>query len=122
MAQNELNVEVLLNEPEAGGTVRLALCPSKQAYDTGIGCDTMNVAATARTVRCSFGVVKPGTYALKVFHDINDDGILNTSKVGWPKEPTGFSNDAPINAGPPSFRLAAIHVGERPSTIRVRLR
>ncbi|MBL7946153.1 MAG: DUF2141 domain-containing protein [Flavobacteriales bacterium] len=121
-AQSSLSVEVILNEPEAGGTLRLALCPSKEAYDTEKGCETLSVPATGRTVRCSFGVVDPGTYAVKVFHDINSDGELNTSWVGWPQEPYGFSNDAPVNMGPPSFKLAAITIGEKPLTTRIQMR
>lgn len=121
-SQAELNVEVILNKPDAGGTLRLALCPSKEAYDQEKGCQTLSVAASGRTVRCSFGAVKAGTYAVKVFHDINNDGELNTSWIGWPQEPYGFSNDAPVNMGPPSFKLAAIHVGEKPLTTRIQMR
>ena len=120
--QSPLTVEVILNEPEAGGTLRLALCPSKEAYDTEKGCETLSLPANGRTVRCSFGSVKPGTYAVKVFHDINSDGELNTSWIGWPQEPYGFSNDAPVNMGPPSFKLASITVGEKPLTTRVQMR
>lgn len=121
-AQIDLNVEVMLSEPEAGGVLRLALCPGKEAYDSEQGCRALSVPANDRTVRCSFSDVKPGTYAVKVFHDINSDGELNTSWIGWPQEPYGFSNDAPVNAGPPSFRLAAITVGDKPMTTRIRLR
>ncbi len=121
-AQSALSVEVILNEPEAGGTLRLALCPSKESYETEKGCETLSVPAIGRTVRCSFGTVKPGTYAVKVLHDINNDGELNTSWVGWPQEPYGFSNDAPVNMGPPSFKLAAITVGEKPLTTRIQMR
>jgi uncharacterized protein (DUF2141 family) len=120
--QAELSVEVMLNEPDAGGTLRLALCPNKEAYDTEQGCQALSVVAEGRTVRCSFGEVVPGTYAVKVFHDINNDGKLNTSWIGWPQEPYGFSNDAPVNTGPPSFRLAAFTMGEKPLTTRIRLR
>lgn len=121
-AQTTLTVEVLLNEPEAGGLLRLALCPSKEAYDTEQGCRTTSPKAEGRTVRASFDDVVPGTYAVKVFHDINSDGKLNTSWIGWPQEPYGFSNDAPVNTGPPSFRLAAIVVGDKAMTTRIRLR
>ena len=121
-AQVPLNVEVMLNEPDAGGILRLALCPNKGSYDSEQGCRTLSVEATGRTVRCSFPDVKPGTYAVKVFHDVNSDGVLNTSWIGWPQEPYGFSNDAPVNMGPPPFKLAAITVGEKGSTARIALR
>lgn len=120
--QVTLDVEVVLNRPEAGGMLRLALCNGKEAFDSDTDCRTMSVAAQGRTVRCSFPSVEPGTYAVKVFHDVNGDGELNTSWIGWPKEPYGFSNDAPVNAGPPPYRLAAITVDETSRTARIRLR
>ncbi|MBK7111134.1 MAG: DUF2141 domain-containing protein [Flavobacteriales bacterium] len=121
-AQTTLNVEVILNKPEAGGLLRVVLCPDKAAYDSEVGCRLQSVEATGHAVRCSFGDVKPGIYAVKVFHDINADNELNTSWIGWPQEPYGFSNDAPVNTGPPSFRLAAFEVKEKEMTTRIALR
>ncbi len=100
----------------------LLLCSSKQAYDDELGCVQRRVKADARTVRFTFTDLTPGTYAVKVFHDINSDAELNTSWVGWPQEPYGFSNDAPVNMGPPPFKLAAITVKEGAQTSRINLR
>jgi uncharacterized protein (DUF2141 family) len=36
----------------------------------------------------------PGTYAFSCYHDLNDDGQLNTNLLGIPTEPYGFSNGA----------------------------
>ncbi|MBL7938557.1 MAG: DUF2141 domain-containing protein [Flavobacteriales bacterium] len=121
-AQATLNVEVILNKPEAGGQLMMLLCPSKEAYDDEKGCTPKVVRADGRTVRVTFPDVTPGTYAVKVFHDINSNGELDTSWIGWPQEPYGFSNDAPVNMGPPSFKLAAITVKEGAQTSRINLR
>jgi uncharacterized protein (DUF2141 family) len=121
-AQSALNVEVILNKPEGGGQLMMVLCPSKEAYDDEVGCTPQIVKADGRTVRVTFPNVKPGTYAVKVFHDINSNGKLDTSWIGWPQEPYGFSNDAPVNMGPPSFKLAAITVKEGAQTTRINLR
>lgn len=121
-AQASLNVEVILNKPDAGGVLRLALCPNKEAYDSEQGCRLQSIDATGRSVRVTFTDVLPGTCAVKVFHDINADNTLNTSWIGWPQEPYGFSNDAPVNMGPPSFRLAAITMGDKDITTRIALR
>lgn len=120
--QTALNVEVILNKPDSGGMLRIALCPNKEAYDTEEGCVLKSVEAAGRTVRCSFDELIPGVYAVKVFHDINADNKLNTSWIGWPQEPYGFSNDAPVNMGPPPFKLAAFEVGTKESTHRIALR
>ena len=121
-AQADLRVEVILNKPDAGGKLRLALCPSAQAYKTETGCVAKSVDADARTVSCTFEGISPGTYAIKVFHDVNGNGDLDTSWIGWPQEPYGFSNDAPVNTGPPPFKLAAIQVEQGKQTERIRLR
>jgi len=121
-AQGTLKVEIILNKPAAGGELKVALCPSKDAYDDEVGCTLQTVKASGNTVSCTFTGLTPGTYAVKVFHDINSNGKLDTSWIGWPQEPYGFSNDAPVNMGPPSFKLAAITVKEGAQTARISLR
>ncbi|MBZ0206929.1 MAG: DUF2141 domain-containing protein [Flavobacteriales bacterium] len=120
-AQAELKVEVILNQPDAGGKLQLALCPSAETYKSEKGCVMKSVEADARTVSCTFTGVSPGTYAVSVFHDVNGNGELDKSWVGWPKEPWGFSNDAPVNTGIPPFKLAAFEVKEGKQTERIRL-
>ncbi|MGB3868149.1 MAG: DUF2141 domain-containing protein [Flavobacteriales bacterium] len=120
-AQSDLKVEVILNKPDAGGKLHFALCPSAEAYKSETGCSTKSVEADARTVSCTFSAITPGTYAIKVFHDVNSNGELDKSWIGWPKEPYGFSNDAPVNTGPPPFKLAAFEVKEGKQTERIRL-
>jgi uncharacterized protein (DUF2141 family) len=112
----------VLNKPEAGGVLRIALCPDKQSYDKEIGCSLITVPAEGHVVSATFNDVKPGPCAVKVFHDVNSDGELDTSWIGWPQEPYGFSNDAPVNMGPPPFKLAAITLKEGGNTARIALR
>ena len=66
--------------------------------------------------------VPPGTYAAQAFHDEDDNGRLNRSMLGLPKEAMGFSNDAPMRMGPPKFDAAAFEIGPRGTTIRLTLR
>jgi uncharacterized protein (DUF2141 family) len=44
-----------------------------------------------------------GTYALSFFQDINSNGEFDTTFIGTPEEPYGFSNNALASFGPPSF-------------------
>ena len=120
-AQRQLNVEVILNKPAAGGVLRVALCPGKEAYKTEKGCTVRSIKADANTLSCTFNDLAPGAYAVKVFHDVNENGVLDASWIGWPQEPYGFSNDAPVNMGPPPFKLAAIEVKEGAQITRIRL-
>lgn len=59
------------------------------------------------TVRVSFEGVAPGTYGVKLYHDVNGNGKLDRNLIGMPSEPYGFSNDAPARMGPPRWADAA---------------
>ena len=48
--------------------------------------------------------IPAGEYAVSVFHDLNNNGKLDTNAIGIPVEPYGFSNDARGKFGPPKFR------------------
>ena len=77
-------------------------------------------AGQATTLR--FNDVAPGTYAIALLHDENDNGKADRVLGMMPREGFGFSNDAPVNMGPPSFSEAAITVGAASlhQTIRMR--
>ncbi len=47
-----------------------------------------------------------GEYAVKVFHDENKNGELDTDFLGIPSEDYGYSNDASSWFGPPSWNKA----------------
>lgn len=47
-----------------------------------------------------------GEYAVKVFHDENKNGELDTDFLGIPDEDYGYSNDASGWFGPPSWEKA----------------
>jgi uncharacterized protein (DUF2141 family) len=59
-----------------------------------------------------FEEVPVGQYGIAVFQDIDSNKDLKTNFIGLPTEPIGFSNDAPIKFGPPSFADAKIDVEE----------
>lgn len=47
--------------------------------------------------------LKSNKYAIVIFHDKNDDGILNLNFLGVPTEPYGFSNNIVPVFKAPSF-------------------
>ncbi len=53
----------------------------------------------------------PGRYGVIVFHDENDNGLLDVSILGIPIEGYGFSNNAPGFLSAPSFDKASVTVG-----------
>ncbi len=50
--------------------------------------------------------LKYGEYAVRVFHDENKNGKIDTNFLGIPTEDYGYSNDASGWFGPPSWEKA----------------
>ena len=74
-------------------------------------------------VQVVFEHVPPGTYAISVFHDANENGKLDSNFAGIPKEGFGFSNNAMGMFGPPSFEEAKFAFeGEKKIEIMLRYR
>ena len=63
----------------------------------------MAVIASDGNSSFTFKDVKPGTYAIRYFHDENNNGKMDTGTFGIPKEGYGFSNNARGFMGPPDF-------------------
>ncbi len=66
--------------------------------------------------------LKPGVYGAQIFHDKNANGKVDRALFGIPTEGVGFSNDAPIRLGPPSFGDAAFTYRGGVQTIDIKLR
>lgn len=69
------------------------------------------VTVDGNTVTAVLPAPAPGRYGIKMYQDINGNGEMDTNIVGFPTEPVGFSNDAPIHFGPPEFAAAGFNVG-----------
>ncbi|MEM6320923.1 MAG: DUF2141 domain-containing protein [Bacteroidota bacterium] len=52
------------------------------------------------------------TYTIAIYHDENDNNKLDTNFMGVPKEPYGFSNNAPSKWGPPKYEEAVFTLNE----------
>ncbi len=122
MAQGSLTIDITTSKPDAGGKLMVALCPSAEAYGTDKGCLTKVLNASGAKSRAVFLTVPPGLHAVKVFHDVNANGQLDTNKLGIPNEPYGFGNDARGTFGPPAFEEAAIVIEQVPMVTAVKLK
>jgi uncharacterized protein (DUF2141 family) len=78
--------------------------------------------AIAGTQSAVFTDLKPGAYAVIVFHDENDNGKLDENLFGIPTEGYGFSNDAEGFLSAPSFKAAAVIVDANDLTISILLK
>lgn len=64
----------------------------------------------------------PGTYAVSLHHDEDNDAELDKSALGFPREGIGTSNDAIRKFGPPRFEEASISLPEQGKSILVEMR
>lgn len=103
------------------GVVRVAICPRAEflrPHCPYVG----HGPAVAGDVRVTIADVPPGVYAAQAYQDANNNNILDRNWLGLPKEGMGFSNNAPMRFGPPSFGDAAFTIGTGNAAISFRLR
>lgn len=106
-----------------GGNLRVALYDrtSYEGHDADPVADKV-VNAVAPEPIVEFDGVAPGTYAIKMFQDINRNGQFDMNVIGLPGEPFGFSNDARPLFDQPSFDAAKFTIGNGRRMITIRLR
>lgn len=78
--------------------------------------------ASAGTQSVVFTGLRPGAYAVIVFHDANDIGKLTENWLGKPTECYGFSNNAEGLLSAPSFKNASVLVGSYNLSIVITLK
>lgn len=117
----ELRVDV--TELRSGdGEVHLAVFATPATFpDSDAILAEAIVRAKAGGVYWVFTGLKPGTYALAVYHDENENREFDTGFLGIPLEGFGFSNDAPVFFGPPDFADAAVTVPGKGARITIRM-
>ncbi len=91
------------------GTLMVALYKGEEAYKGGKPVAAQQVAVSADTATATFDV-EPGQYGLKIFHDVNGNGKMDTNPFGMPVEPFAFSNNAKGRMGPAAWADAAFEV------------
>ena len=80
------------------------------------------VAAAAAEVHLVFVGVKPGRYAVALLHDENNNGRMDRALMMMPREGFGFSRDAPVRMGPPTFDRAAFELDVTGTAKMIRMR
>ncbi|MBX7482166.1 DUF2141 domain-containing protein [Qipengyuania qiaonensis] len=73
-------------------------------------------------VSFTFKDVTPGRYAIALLHDENSNGKADRALGMMPKEGFGFSRDAKVRMGPPSFSDAVIDIGKDDRQLTIRMR
>ncbi|MBR9834676.1 MAG: DUF2141 domain-containing protein [Alphaproteobacteria bacterium] len=93
------------NVQTQGGTIVLGLY-DEAGFETDGALAGAHIAVDGDTVSTVFEGLAPGEYAIRLYHDVNDDGDMNTNPFGMPIEPYAFSNNARGRFGPPVWQAA----------------
>ncbi|MEM9739018.1 MAG: DUF2141 domain-containing protein [Pseudomonadota bacterium] len=103
------------------GTIRLGVFAGEDDYSNGGGITGANVTVDSETETVTIEGLAPGEYGLKLYHDVDDDGRMDTNPFGMPTEPYGFSNNARGRFGPAKWEAARFEIktGENAHTITI---
>ena len=88
-SEGMIMVQVMSNEEEFKGTQSPIASIMQRARSGETTFSTSNLPA--------------GDYAIRIMHDVNGNGELDSNFVGMPTEPWAMSNNAKGNFGPPKW-------------------
>lgn len=113
----------VINIRHSGGNITFTLYgndPAKfLAHRGNIG--IIRVPVTANTVTGCFALSGPGTYAVAIYDDANNNHRFDRTMVGLPAEDYGFSNNPRIIFAPPGLHAAAFTAGPGDTHITIAL-
>ena len=89
-AEKKLTVQIT-NVTSEEGQIILAIYNSSENYDKRIAFQEVKLKPENDTVIFETNL-PDGEYLVMLVHDINNNGKLDTSFIGMPKEPVGLSN------------------------------
>ena len=111
----KVTVDNVLNDD---GTLLIGL-HTNETFMKGAALVDLQEKAKKGAVTVTFEDVKPGTYALMVLHDENDNQRMDFEANGMPKENYGMSNNTMV-MGPPTFTDAKFEVAEEDLELTIR--
>ena len=88
------------------GTVMVQIMQGEAQFSGEVPAIT-SIMSRATDAEMSFSTRLPaGEYAIRVMHDVNNNGSMDSNFVGMPTEPWAMSNNAKGNFGPPEWEEA----------------
>jgi uncharacterized protein (DUF2141 family) len=105
-----------------GGIVRLGLY-DRAGYpdDKSTPIAAADVTAVEGETVVTLHDIRPGTYAIEAYQDVNNNDKMDTTWLGLPLEPYGFSRDAqPVLSKPPFSKVKfPLVAGEQSQTLHL---
>jgi uncharacterized protein (DUF2141 family) len=121
LAAGAQSLTITVSHVDAGaGPLMFGIFDSESEFPDGNPAASGLTEGDSDTVTYSIDDLPPGTYAVAIYQDNNENGQLDKSGLGIPKEPYGFSGS--WKRGAADFDEASFNHGSQGSSISVRLR
>ncbi|AFH48664.1 Hypothetical protein IALB_0952 [Ignavibacterium album JCM 16511] len=102
------------------GTVKIALCNSSENYKDDLSPFKAAIIEIKNNQAIAvFDNLPAGNYAVKAFHDENNNDDFDTNFLGIPKEDYGFSNNVKGLFGPPSWDAAKFQLNKSNQIVEI---
>lgn len=119
--ESTLVVEVS-NLSSSRGSLMVALFATKEAFDKNLPCAYKILNLVDEQGPCYFTGLIPGeVYAIKAFHDENNNGVLDQNILGIPKEGFAFSNNVVPRFSAPAFSDCRFQLQGRPAKANLKM-
>lgn len=113
----------ITNVQNSQGTLKIAVYKPNEKFGTpNVKPDHAEILVIkqAGPQRVEFSL-EPGTYAVSMYHDVNDNGKIDKNLIGYPKEPFGFSNNFRPIVSAPKFKDCAFQHTAAGTAISIKL-
>lgn len=106
---------------KAKGQMMVALYNSAESFRKTV-VEAAAVPATTGEMQFTFTNLDAGDYAVLVYHDVNDNGELDSNLLGMPKEPWGASLEGKKIFGAPSWSKTRFSVDDNGKSVNIKLK
>ena len=122
---NQTSLQVSISGASSdAGSIRILVFSKPSGFPDQVKQAVRSISLAPKSGKANFKLtdLPPGTYAIGVIHDQDNNGKLSTNAVGYPTEKFGFSKNPKVYFGPPSFEKAAFVLGKTAVSLEIDLR
>jgi len=121
-AQNDMSLTIT-GIRETKGILRIAVFNNVNGFpsETKKAYKLLSVNITKGNVNTTIKNLPNGEYAITVFHDANNNGILDTNFFGIPREGNGISNATGTSFSKPNYSDAVFQFTQGTKSIKIEL-
>jgi uncharacterized protein (DUF2141 family) len=101
------------------GSIYAAVYSSADAFEKGEITTSVAGAVSGGKTELEIHNLKPGTYGIVLFHDLNGNEELDRNLFGMPREPFGFSNNPVIQFSAPKFEAFKFEFDGEPMELSI---